>query len=375
MSRISASVIAVLFVVLPIHAAEPWADKRFPASAHEGLIVWLDAEAQNAVRAATKRPALTAMGPVDAWYDGSGQQHHFIQNQKEHQPIFREHGPGASLLFDGEDDVLTFAGPKREVRALTVFIVAAPAANTGDFRAPFAGHEPGKNDYTSGINIDLGPWATPRWQTLNAEGPGFGGAINMLNRGVDFGAFHQFTLVNEPGQDGVRLFFDGRAAGQRRRADTRLRLDEMTVGARIYNNEGGRANPRGFFDGDIAEVLVYDRALKDDKRQVVEKYLREKYAKVTPVALTRGGPGTRPLVPVKNPPPVQVFVPGFTVRQLPVDLPNINNIRYRPDGKLVALGYDGNVWLLTERPDGAFDVKKFWNNKGELRAPIGLALT
>ena len=47
----------------------------------------------------------------------------------------------------------------------TVFLVAAPGSNTGDFRAPFAGHEPGKNDYTSGMNIDLGPWATPRWQT------------------------------------------------------------------------------------------------------------------------------------------------------------------------------------------------------------------
>jgi putative heme-binding domain-containing protein len=373
MARVSAFLIAAL-VVFPSRAAEPWADKRLPTSSHDGLIVWLDAEAQSAARAALGKPVLTAMGPIDAWYDGSGQRNHFGQNQKEYQPIFREHGPGASLLFDGEDDVLTFAGPKREVRAMTIFLVAAPAANTGDFRAPFAGHEPGKNDYTSGINIDFGPWATPRWQTLNAEGPGFGGAINMLDRGVDFGAFHTVALVNEPGLDSVRLFFDGRAAGKRGRAKSVLRLDEMIVGSRIYNNEGGRANPRGFFDGDIAEVLVYDRALKDNERQVVEKYLREKYAKVTPVALARGGPGSKPLVPVKNPPPVQVFVPGFTAREVPVDLPNINNIRYRADGKLVALGYNGNIYLISE-DGGQTKVERWYENKGSLLAPIGMALT
>ena len=42
---------------------------------------------------------------------------------------------------------------------------------------------------------------------------------------------------------------------------------------------------------------------------------------------------------------MQVFVPGFAAKELPLTLPNINNIRYRPDGKLVALGYDGDVWV------------------------------
>ena len=49
---------------------------------------------------------------------------------------------------------------------------------------------------------------------------------------------------------------------------------------------------------------------------------------------------------MNDPPPVQVLVPGFTVEQLPVDLTNINNVKYRPDGKLVALGYNGDIWLL-----------------------------
>src|SRR5262249_15614588 len=63
----------------------------------------------------------------------------------------------------------------------------------------------------------------------------------------------------------------------------------------------------------------------------------------------RRGPGAgRRLVAVPAPPPVQMFVPGFTARQLPLDLTNINNVQYRPDGKLVALAYDGNVYLLSD---------------------------
>jgi len=45
-------------------------------------------------------------------------------------------------------------------------------------------------------------------------------------------------------------------------------------------------------------------------------------------------------------PIVHMLVPGFTVRELPLRLPNINNLRFAPDGRLTALGYDGRIWLL-----------------------------
>ena len=53
-------------------------------------------------------------------------------------------------------------------------------------------------------------------------------------------------------------------------------------------------------------------------------------------------------VPWSNKPPVQMFVPGFDVRELPLSLRNINNVKYRSDGKLVALGYDGQIFLLSD---------------------------
>ncbi len=80
---------------------------------------------------------------------------------------------------------------------------------------------------------------------------------------------------------------------------------------------------------------------------------------------------------MKDPPPVQVFAPGFSVRQLPLDLTNINNVKYRLDGTLVALAYDGKIWLLRDTDhDGLEDkAELFWDNSSGLRSPIGMDLT
>src|SRR5262249_25047232 len=132
---------------------------------------------------------------------------------------------------------------------------------------------------------------------------------------------------------------------------------------------------QGFFDGDIAEVLLYPDALTNSERSAVRGYLERKYEGINDAFRT--ATAGHPLKSIPNPPPVQVFVPGFTVKQLPLDLPNINNVLYRPDGKLVALAYNGDVYLLSDTDgDGLEDkVEVFWENKGRLRAPVGMALT
>ncbi len=72
--------------------------------------------------------------------------------------------------------------------------------------------------------------------------------------------------------------------------------------------------------------------------------------------------------------PVSLLVPGFTVRELPVQLTNLNNLRFTPEGKLSALGYDGRVHILTDTDgDGLEDTATFFWEKTTLSVPVGMA--
>lgn len=82
-----------------------------------------------------------------------------------------------------------------------------------------------------------------------------------------------------------------------------------------------------------------------------------------------------PFKKVEDPPPIQMLVPGFTVRQLPLDLNNVNCFAYAPDGRLFALGYDGNVFQLKDTDgDGLEDTADYFykNDQHEIPASIGM---
>ena len=136
---------------------------------------------------------------------------------------------------------------------------------------------------------------------------------------------------------------------------------------------------QGFLQGDVAEVILYDRWLSGTRNaQAVAEYLAAKHRGLTDAVRAAAPQGDeRPLRTVANPPPFQMLVPGFSVRQSPLDLTNINNVRYRPDGKLVALAYNGDVHLLTDSDgDGLEDhASLFWKSQGRIKSAIGMALT
>lgn len=73
---------------------------------------------------------------------------------------------------------------------------------------------------------------------------------------------------------------------------------------------------------------------------------------------------------------VQMLVPGFVVRALPLELPNINAVRYREDGKLFALSFQGKVYLLSDTDgDGLEDKADVFYDPGSVHLSLSLALT
>ena len=366
-------VLCLCTVLTAAQAAEPWTDPKLPLS--EGLQLWLDASRQVSFRQQHGPRWLSEGARVDRWFDGSGQHRDVSQLVKDFTPQFRSGGGVGWVRFDGRDDFLSGSQVPLRLTNATVFIVAAPGSNPGDFRGLLAFSEISHNDYTHGLNVDLGPFPGTYFGWLNVEGAGAGGAMNLMGESSPFGRFRVIAVAINSGAGGVTAWIDGKAGGKRDRTASTIFVGETLVGARFYSNNDELPHARGFFEGDIAEILLYDRALDDATRERVTAYLAEKYSGLR-AQTDRVANTFNPLVPVVQPPPAQMFVPGFGVRELPLQLPNINCLKYRADGKLVALGYNGHIYLLTDKDGDGLEetVEPFWETNS-LRAPIGMALT
>ena len=356
---------------------ESWADPGLKVT--RGLTAWYDADRIPAARAAHKQSETRTGTRLDHWYDGSGHHRDLVQSRPDAQPTYHNGG----VRFDGQSHHFIAQTPGTSYQAVTVFVVATPFSNFGGFPGFLAMSRKGENDYNSGLNLDMGAVGTSRLSALNLEGAGFPGMVNLMDdspaAASGFGVVRVMCITSKVDHGGTKLYLDGKLTGARDRDNRPIGADQLTVGGRWYNNAGGPPFASGFLDGDILQLLIYDRVLDESEREEVERYLAARIGRAGNEHVTRArGPAAgKALVTVPNPPPVQMLVPGFSARELPVALRNVNNVKYRGDGKLVALGYNGNIYLLSDpKRTGVEDtVERFWENQGSVRSPIGMALT
>lgn len=81
------------------------------------------------------------------------------------------------------------------------------------------------------------------------------------------------------------------------------------------------------------------------------------------------------LAVVSNVPHIQMLIPGFSARELPLDLNNINSLACAPDGRIFALCYDGNVLQLKDtKGAGLEDTATYFfkNDHNEIPPSIGM---
>lgn len=370
--------VTLLYLALLAHCSNSTVVAQ-DAIPREGLSLWLDAQQLQSSREKLHLPSLSDQQPLDFWPDLSGQGRHFLQNDSKLRPKLVQVDKDWVVRFDGEDDHFRSTAVPSEFTALSLFLVVAPHANPGDFRGFFASNEPDKRDYESGIAVDLGPGPTRSFEQLNVEGTGFGGARDLKQSNQPFGTLHTLEVYVDPASKEVELWSDGKLESKRPFDNRAISMKELTLAARYYTNGPGAHQVRGPLTGDIAEVVLYDRALASQERDSLRALLAKKYeklAKVLPKNIEISHPGEA-LVKIENPPAIQMLRAGFEVQELPVELTNINSLRYREDGKLITLGYNGDIHLLSDTDgDGIEDkAELFWKNEGSLRGPIGMVVT
>ncbi len=273
----------------------------------DGMLLWLDAE--------TALSETGAGNPATLWRDGSG-----WGNDASAQSIVAPtvvpaaiHGR-AALQFDGVDDHLRLPAGFEDFRdGMTIFMVAQPAALQPYFKLIALGNGAGsdmvvlgRNGNSAGLQYftsDL--YDSVRWfgtaDALVAGQPALFGVRQAA--GVENGVVSATVLRNgEPMGSG-----DVYVPPVVSRA-------ENLIGKSFWND--------GMFQGQLAEVLLYDRALDDAELSIVQAYLDAKY-----------GLGIDP----DNPPPDPD--PDPTVLDAPT--------------RVIALAGDGSVSLSWDAVAGA----------------------
>jgi hypothetical protein len=206
---------------------------------------------------------------VSSWADSSGNGRNATQATGTRQPIYRTTVVNGQPIvrFDGVDDYMTVA----DVDALdavqfTLFVVAKARVNLSD-NSPLEKWAAGSGyPYVLRYYDDTGTKKVRLAVYDGTNNPTASGAITQTNWNV-------ITARRSTAEDDLQIFANGSLLEKSSDSTTGAvsNADALFVGAR-----GG--SPAGnYFDGDIAEIILYDRPLTVNDRQQVEGYLKFKY--------------------------------------------------------------------------------------------------
>ncbi len=122
------------------------------------------------------------------------------------------------------------------------------------------------------------------WFCVHYGGPGNGKKIQSHESKLDT-KFHILTVRFDKHKSELEMIVDGRQTGTKLRDESTLPLDPINfiqVGGHGILDPPGDPGAEWFFNGKIAEIIVFDRILGDDPKAgpfaEVGKYLQKKYS-------------------------------------------------------------------------------------------------
>ena len=248
-----------------------------------GLQLWLDASDSATLFDATSGgSAVAADGGVARWEDKSGNSRHATQGTSANRPARKTAIQGGMdvLRFDGSNDVLTSSDflDLSSGQAVTVLAVCKRSA-LGAYHAIVS-----KFDRTASgaenANTEDG-WSFRFTDSNKVDAAFFKDAAattRISNSTVSASAFAVFAMKATAGSltTTTALYRNGETLATSSSGSVETMDDTsyaMQIGAEAYLGQY-----LSFFNGDIAEIIIYNSALSDTDRAAVESYLLAKWA-------------------------------------------------------------------------------------------------
>jgi hypothetical protein len=208
-------------------------------------------------------------GAVSRWSDRSGNASDAVQATATAQPRLISNAINSHpvVRFDGKSSFMTFPLNLNGMTGVSVFMVASAATNTGGVsngvtNAPLFW---GETAYWGATFFNpLQTWVGYRF------GTGQVGNVAIYTRPATIGTGASLTTAIKNSATET-LYINGSQAMQQSGKLAAL----AKVATTGYLGEG---LSNSMFQGDIAEIAVYNRAVSDTERQQIEGYLLSKYA-------------------------------------------------------------------------------------------------
>lgn len=229
---------------------------RCPAGV-AGCSLWLDASDADGNGYAGDD---TTSGSLATWVDKSGNGVNFTQSTAGSRPTIQSNIVNGKrvIRFDGSDDIMSntvYMGTTKS----TIFAVAKGNASGGHNRILHAGSSTdGIMFFGSYLGNFAAFYGNGSWNDTSAN-------TRTISVTTDY---RILSAVNDAGSTTTLAYPYVNGLEQNAKTGTTTTYTGLLLGG--YG--GGQ-----YWDGDIAEVIVYNRALTDAERKKVENYLGEKY--------------------------------------------------------------------------------------------------
>ena len=208
----------------------------FNLSSIPGLTLWLKADTG----------VTHSDSAVSVWEDQSGNDKNALQTDSTKQPLFIDNALSGkpALKFDGVNDILLVDS---SAMVGSIFVVA----NWGGGGSTFPEYNGILTEQTGGVSsmLFMGSGGATNLYTGGFFGSNF--RVNGI-LSLDLSPLERYNIIY--GFSGSPVLFSNFVIG-----------DDRTSGNRYWN-------------GNIAEIIIYDTALTDSLRNLVEQYLRHKYS-------------------------------------------------------------------------------------------------